>query len=78
MKLLSDLVGSAKNIFQKDGKEQVPVLGIDFSHHSVRISQLDKQGDAWILTNFASRAIDPLITDAEARFRGCENFVSVG
>lgn len=66
MKLLSDLVGGAKNIFQKDGKEQVPVLGIDFSHHSVRVSQLDKQGDTWILTNFASRAIDPLITDAEA------------
>lgn len=67
MQLISELVGKAKNIFNKGGgQQQVPVLGIDFSHHYVRIAQLDKQDDSWILTNFASRAIDSAIVDPES------------
>ena len=60
------LIAKFKEKFSRKAVDQIPVLGIDFSHHYVRISQLDKSGESWVLTKFASRAIESSIKDTEA------------
>jgi type IV pilus assembly protein PilN len=60
------LIAKFKEKFSKKGADQIPVLGVDFSHHYVRISQLDKSGESWVLSKFASRAIESSIKDTEA------------
>jgi type IV pilus assembly protein PilN len=61
-----ELITKFKDKFSKKTSDQIPVLGIDFSHHYVRISQLDKSGESWVLSKFASRVIESSIKDSEA------------
>ncbi len=66
MRDMTGLVSKAKSLFKKPSGQQIPVIGVDLSHHYVRFSQLDPRGSSWVLVNLASRAIDSSINDETA------------
>lgn len=66
MRDISSFIGQAKSLFKKPTGQQIPVIGVDLSHHYVRFSQLDQRGSGWVLVNMASRAIDSTIIDDAA------------
>lgn len=63
---LDKILESSKKLFKKNAGEQVPVIGLDVSHHYVRLTQLEPKGDRWVLLNMVSKALDPAIVDETA------------
>lgn len=61
---------SLKGFFASTPTE-VPVLGVDFSHSYVRVCELVHRRDQWLLTKYASKAIDDDQIDSEKHRGQC-------
>lgn len=57
--------------FFSPAPSEVPILGVDFSHSYVRVCELMNRGNNWVLSKYASKAIDDDQIDSERYRSSC-------